>query len=188
MESAVHIRDAISYLTDAAHLMRESAPETSAHLMRQRGDLLIQGDLRPSDAQKQRSCGTCGNIIVPGDGSSIRLQRLPLPAKRKRQNTTTKRESKQPARTVSKWVTCGRCGKASAFQIGEPPKAARGKPKKASKQEEPPNKTTDPSTPKASANASSKKRAKSRKTGLSALLAANQRQKPRSLSLSDFMQ
>ncbi|KAI8419276.1 hypothetical protein FOFC_01853 [Fusarium oxysporum] len=45
----------IDFLTDAAHLLRATAPETSAHLMSQRGHLLQQYGVILSDAQRQHT-------------------------------------------------------------------------------------------------------------------------------------
>ncbi|RCI11764.1 hypothetical protein L249_7148 [Ophiocordyceps polyrhachis-furcata BCC 54312] len=43
----------VDYLTDAAHLLRSSAPETSAHLMRYRSDLMSQAGVPQPQLQRQ---------------------------------------------------------------------------------------------------------------------------------------
>ncbi|CAK7271052.1 hypothetical protein SEPCBS119000_004402 [Sporothrix epigloea] len=78
----------LRFLTDAAHLMRQTAPRTSAYLMSRRLDLAstsqaaaLASGTTPAlaspqiDNQRQRVCTSCGLILVPGrDGTTLRIQ------------------------------------------------------------------------------------------------------------------
>ncbi|KAJ6439577.1 PAP2 domain-containingprotein [Purpureocillium lavendulum] len=181
----------LDYLTDAAHLLREAAPDASAHLMRHRADLMFHNNLAQHELQRQHVCSACGHIMVPGlDETTMALQRVKTSwqAKRKRPNGETLPRAEEPAapQGPTKELTCGRCHRITRVGMGPPPAAVRGRVAKASAAK----KTEQPSTAapavKPSANASSKKRAKNRKAGLQALLSGQQ--KPAlSLSLADFM-
>ncbi|KAI6756578.1 hypothetical protein HG530_011176 [Fusarium avenaceum] len=63
----------IEFLTDAAHLLRTTAPETSAHLMSHRGQLLQQYGIAISDIQQQHTCGGCGLIMIPGQEATLKI-------------------------------------------------------------------------------------------------------------------
>ena len=190
----------LDYLGDAAHLMRMTAPETSAHLMSQRSNLMFHHDMAMSDVQRQHVCGACGHIMIPGSESTLKLE-----ARRRRQRSKQpwgQRPTTRPARdSLTKVIQCGRCDRQTRVGIALPaPAVARHKVNKAKSK----NLAQDPSSaskqqaeamaaaaaaaaPKASANASSKKRAKNRKAGLQALLAGQQQQRANPLSLADFM-
>ncbi|CAK7225803.1 hypothetical protein SBRCBS47491_006013 [Sporothrix bragantina] len=76
------------FLTDAAHLMRQTAPRTSAHLMSRRIDLASTSQaaavaagttpiaaLPQTDIQRQHDCTSCGLILVPGsNGTTLTIQ------------------------------------------------------------------------------------------------------------------
>lgn len=84
----------LRFLTDAAHLMRQAAPQTSAHLMRRRIDLASSAQagaaaaaaasagpsmsiaaLPQTDVQRQHVCTSCGLILIPGsDGTTLTIQ------------------------------------------------------------------------------------------------------------------
>ncbi|CAK7275497.1 hypothetical protein SEPCBS57363_006717 [Sporothrix epigloea] len=76
----------LRFLTDAAHLMRQTAPQISAYLMSRRIDLastspaLVSGTLSTAtlpqtDIQRQHVCTSCGLILIPGrDGTTLRIQ------------------------------------------------------------------------------------------------------------------
>ena len=88
----------LRFLTDAAHLLRQTAPETSAYLMHHRTDVLAQNLAASSsssttasnsiassaqaafaftqtDAQRQHVCTCCGHILIPGcNGTTLVIQ------------------------------------------------------------------------------------------------------------------
>lgn len=86
----------LSFLMDAAHLLRQSAPETSAYLMRRRMDLVsgtsmtattanavsaatsatgtLLAAAQQKDAHRQHICACCGHIMIPGcDGTTLTI-------------------------------------------------------------------------------------------------------------------
>ncbi|KAI0901079.1 hypothetical protein F4806DRAFT_180469 [Annulohypoxylon nitens] len=196
----------IAFLTDAAHLLIKTAPETSAYLMVQQDSLIFQNDLERPDMQRQHACGACGHIMIPGQGSELKLKAskaIRRKIRAKRSNTAKSQDKKKnkkqevPASESRKRFTCGMCGQYTDVSIPLAAPIARRRLLKLTKPQDPgvahPNKPVPVAGPaKASANATSKKRAKSRKQGLQALLqkaqsSASQPQDGLGLSLSDFM-
>ena len=190
--AATPIQEATPFLADAAHLLKTSAPETSAHLMLHCTTLLRRNGIPLSSTHLQQYCGTCGEIMVPGhDAATVQLERSRAGSKRKpKADPVQRRAASQPAAPISKkQITCGRCHRKTTIKLEQSTKAhrqQRQRPKptinslpSASPQDTPALKNKE--------NASSKKRAKNRKAGLQSLLAAGQNQKSKSLSLSDFM-
>lgn len=176
----------LDYLTDAAHLLHLTAPETSAHLMSQRQDMLFHHRTPLSDVQRQHACGACGHILLAG-GQDVLEMVTP-----RRRHTPQKRESKasQAVRKgSSKIINCGHCNKTTRIRLEPPAKAARTRTSRSKSIPTVSTPVTDTSeaAKKPSANASSKKRAKNRKVGLQALLAGQQKQQASPLSLGDFM-
>lgn len=190
------------FLSDAAHLLAQSAPETSAFLMSRRNHLLVENDMPISDAQRQHVCSCCGHIMIPGTGDVLKIetdkamrsrtkkQPQPRPRPQAQEQSRTKRPS-----GISKVMICGNCSRQTRLKLEGPSRILRHK--KAAQQ-----KTSGSQDMRAqasgaghepvkvSANASSKKRAKNRKAGLQALL--DQKQGSASatgsgLSLADFM-
>ncbi|KAL7799778.1 hypothetical protein V8C37DRAFT_398659 [Trichoderma ceciliae] len=182
MASIIANSPAISYLTDAAHLLRNVAPETSAHLMRQRAGLLYSHDVAPSDLQRQDVCAACGHIMMPGQGTELRLETLRTSRRKARPSGKTAKAGS--ARTRTKDFSCGFCARVTRIPLPSPEPAARRKATKSKTQKTANNaEIQKPAT----ANASSKKRAKSRKAGLQALLSGQQQRQSNPLSLADFM-
>ncbi|KAM4060104.1 RNAse P rpr2/Rpp21/SNM1 subunit domain-containing protein [Hirsutella rhossiliensis] len=73
----------LDFLTDAAHLLRGAAPETSAHLMRHRADLLSHANVPQHELQRQHVCSACGHIMIHGQApeQAVRRRKGPrLPA------------------------------------------------------------------------------------------------------------
>jgi hypothetical protein len=187
--ASTQLPEAAAYLTDAAHLLRTQAPETAAHLMAYRNDLLVHHDLSASDIQRQRICGACGNIHVAGLGSQVSLRRRATvaPKKAKRPAPAPAPRDAAPGTGPVKVVSCGFCSRETKTEMAAPGPAVRRK----SRHQQPKTKEAAPLAsegPRPSANATSKKRAKNRKAGLQALLAGQQQQQsPSALSLADFM-
>jgi hypothetical protein len=194
----------LQFLTDAAHLLSATSPETSAFLMSRRTTLLVDHDLPISDHQRQHVCSCCGHIMIPGQGTELKIgAEKALKARIRKQPraqgapAAAASSSQRPG--ISKVFTCGKCSRYTKLQIPAPkPLKARRKSKNVDQQKVLPEKRTAATAAapteaaRPSANASSKKRAKNRKAGLQALLDQRSGQSPSAssglgLSLSDFM-
>ena len=174
------------FLNDAAHLLRQSLPETSAHLMSERAQVLAKRGILPSDTERQHVCVACGHIMVPGQHTQLSLEARKM--KRKRKNDRKGPEPAPAPATAATGpqmlITCGHCSSDTRVALPAPGQAFRRKSnKKAAAAPKP--EIQEKTAP--SANASSKKRAKNRKAGLQALL-SSQKQPSSSLSLANFMQ
>lgn len=187
MSSITAHSPSISYLTDAAHMLRTAAPETSAHLLSQRASLLYAHDVAPSDLQRQHVCAACGHIMIPGQGTKLKLETLRTlrTTRRKAQSSASDKTAKPgAARERSKDFSCGLCARVTRISLPAPEAVTRRKATKPKMQ----NPTTSNEIQKpATANASSKKRAKNRKAGLQALLSGQQQRQSNPLSLASFM-
>ncbi|RDA89046.1 hypothetical protein CP533_2360 [Ophiocordyceps camponoti-saundersi (nom. inval.)] len=89
----------VDFLTDAAHLLRGSAPETSAHLMRHRSDLMSLAGVPQPQLQRQHVCSACGHIMIPGKGALAQTKAKakttePLEAPKKSANASSKQRAK----------------------------------------------------------------------------------------------
>ncbi|KAG7126796.1 hypothetical protein HYQ44_000516 [Verticillium longisporum] len=200
----------MNFLSDAAHLLRVTAPETSAWLMSRSHELSLSEGLQQTDVQRQRACAACGLIMIPGMGSSVKMEADRTSPKRHGSGKKAGRKRNTKV-TLKKVLQCGHCMEKTVIKLEPPPSANRsrkllrqqetraatetqaheatGAVKTAGSASMASSKASTP-TPTAttsSANASSKKRAKSRKAGLQALLDQNKNAKgSRSLSLADF--
>ncbi|OTB01013.1 hypothetical protein M426DRAFT_26001 [Hypoxylon sp. CI-4A] len=198
-----YLPQSLGFLTDAAHLLTKTAPEASAYLMAQRNSLMFHNDLEVSDTQRQHVCGACGHIMIPGQGSELKIETNKAIRKKKigKKSGNPKNVGEKSASNVGcrKRFTCGMCGRYTDIPIPQParisrrrlPKPARSLPLGAPRPNSSVPSTILPEPTKVSANASSKKRAKSRKQGLQALLqqaqSSSKTQSGLGLSLSDFM-
>ncbi|KAK4455696.1 hypothetical protein QBC34DRAFT_390664 [Podospora aff. communis PSN243] len=190
----------LRFLTDAGHLMATASPETSAFLMRKRDALMFEHEIPLTEAQRQHVCSCCGHIMIPGRGSQLEFRKEKKALKksastRLRQPQQPKSGESQPR--LTKVITCGHCGRRTETKLHPPPPISRRSTKtKITKPlllETAPAQTRLPqedAPQKGTANASSKKRAKSRKAGLQALLATKGSNSGLGLGLglSDFMQ
>lgn len=192
------LASSLRFLTDAAHLLATTAPETSAHLMTQRSALMFNNDLPQSDAQRQHVCGSCGHIMIQGKGSTIKLEAEKAMRKSRMRKVAPTNQAKKPvvpAAGTLKQLTCRNCARYTKIQLPPAPRAMRHGPKPARLSSARgigtvpavPSAMSEP--PKVSANANSKKRAKNRKQGLQALLQQSQASNSMGLglSLTDFM-
>ncbi|KAF5253177.1 hypothetical protein FANTH_1882 [Fusarium anthophilum] len=176
----------IDFLTDAAHLLRATAPETSAHLMSQRGHLLQQYGVTVSDVQRQHVCGGCGIIMIPGQEATLKLDARKILHRKAKGKKSSGNSTPKPTGDLQgpcKILHCDNCQRDTKIVLPPPGpavrrKTAQSKVKKVS---------TPVEQPKQTSNASSKKRAKSRKAGLQALLSGQKQQTTNPLSLSHFM-
>ncbi|CAN8104438.1 unnamed protein product [Discula destructiva] len=190
----------LHFLGDAAHLLAQTAPQTSAFLMRRRNEVLRRNDVPLSHAQRQYACSACGHIMLPGQGNDtleVRTDKVSKTRKLSRSRkaaanprTTPPAQPRATPRGTSKVMSCGSCFKKTVLKLEGPGRISRSQ--KVTQQ----SKVLKESGPQAapepkSASASSKKRAKNRKAGLQALLDQKQGSASSSgfgLSLSDFMQ
>lgn len=207
--------ETLSFLTDAAHLLATTSPEISAHLMTQRNALMFHHDLPQSDIQRQHVCGCCGHIMIPGQGSTLKLEtdrvlrKRKAPRKETAKGPATRPEtaSAQKTQKTRKRLQCKMCRRSTTIAIPPAAPISRHCPKlpvktsavqgpKGSISSDAPASQAEPTSSEPlkapSANASSKKRAKSRKQGLQALLQKSQSSTPTAqgglgLSLSDFL-
>lgn len=175
----------IDYLTNAAHLLHTSSPQISAHLMSQRSSILSTFAISISDNQRQHVCSACGHIMIAYQETLLKVETSRAIRKRrgKKSASAAERATIEQPPTKAKVIQCGNCQRTTKIQLPHPGPAKRHKAriqpvaKKAAVAAEP---------PKATANATSKKRAKNRKAGLQALL-SGQQQAANPLSLANFM-
>ncbi|KAK4250086.1 putative UPF0587 protein [Corynascus novoguineensis] len=198
---------AISFLNDAAHLMATTSPESSAYLMSQRSDLLFEHELTLSDKQRQHVCSCCGHIMCFGQGDDLqvksekRASQNPRSARRLNGRGNPPRPQLQARPGPVKTITCGFCGRLTNIQLPAPSPIHQRRvnaEKITRASERGVAKAGMPSTAqevvfqKTASNASSKKRAKSRKAGLQALLSQSSTSRDSNaglgLSLADFLQ
>ncbi|KAI1323510.1 hypothetical protein F5Y16DRAFT_344836 [Xylariaceae sp. FL0255] len=196
----------LSFLTNAAHLLISASPATSAQLMSQRNSLMFNNNIELSDVQRQHVCGSCGHIMVPGQGDVLKLEAARVVKKMKQTGKNAQQNKQkakaQPKKGCQKTCICSNCGHYTKINLPPPPSAvpmrkrrakqmlARGSDNAASStiRSGLPATTVTSEPTKSSANASSKKRAKNRKQGLQALLQqSNKPSQGLGLSLSDFM-
>lgn len=178
----------LRFLTDAGHLMAATSAETSAFLMRQRDGLMLENKLSEAETQRQHVCGCCGHIMILGRGSSLSF--------RSGKRTAKGGKVLKPHQSLMKFTTCGYCESTTEVTLPAPLPISR-RPTKSQRLPEagPESSTTIPDSDsghRQNANTSSKKRAKSRKAGLQALLDQSKATKAPGpglgLSLAHFMQ
>ncbi|KAG4032633.1 hypothetical protein MFRU_006g01030 [Monilinia fructicola] len=176
----------LRYLNESAHLLANSAPFISKHLMSQRNSLMFDHEIEQPDTQNQKSCGACGTIMLLGWEGKLEI---------KSQSSKKKQPRKKAIGASSEEraiiYTCGSCNKKTRHRLNTAPVVSR--PKKGAIQHGAFSKngsvpaqslTTASTVATASTNSSSKKRAKNRKLGgLGALLA---KQKASEASSSGF--
>lgn len=184
-----HIPGTANYLINAAHLLRITAPDASAHLMSHMNQLLDEHGVYRSEAQLQHACGGCGAISITSWGTMN--TDTPKPSRRKAKRLASRSTgagsssgSTEASKTTNKYRTmhCVRCQRDTIITLTPPGRASRLKAKKPTNIKRP----AAQDTPKPTVNSSSKKRAKNRKAGLQALL-SGQKQAASPLSLSHFM-
>ncbi|KAK7453790.1 RNAse P Rpr2/Rpp21/SNM1 subunit domain-containing protein [Colletotrichum acutatum] len=178
--------------TARTHLLRASAPETSAYLMSHHNELMFINDVDQNDVQRQHVCGACGHIMVPGQGTTLKLE-TEKALKRKRRSVKTQASKTklehQPQSGTRKLFSCGKCSSTTKISFPSPPPAMRRRAKieqrSAAKTQQA---TVAEAAKPATSNSSSKKRAKNRKAGLQALLSQAKTSSlgARNLSLADF--
>lgn len=187
---ATDLSKRLHFLNDAAHLLIKSAPETSSYLMDSRRSLMANNGVRRSDAEKQQSCIGCGQIVVVGQGTSLKIETVGQVQSRKvktRATSKSKHNKTNDPPALCKTYTCERCGAFTRITLPKPAAPLRreaGRRTRALSKPGPPAVVAKQPT----ANTNSKKRAKARKAGLQALVD----DRPKSglgsgLSLSSFL-
>lgn len=215
--SSTQLSATLDFLTDAAHLLATTAPETSAFLMNQRGNLMFENELPQSDVHRQHVCSCCGHIMIPGHGSLLKFEHQKAVRKRLRAGqqftktpVQTKQQDQESRKGPVKRITCGYCTRKTEIKFPAPAPVSRRSINLKTQPQQQASKTAatglKPSAaptlgslaglsahkPTPSSSANSKKRAKSRKAGLQALLDQSNASKASrpglGLSLADFMQ
>ncbi len=189
---ARNITSQLDFLTDASHLLAATAPETSAYLMSRRTRLMTEHDLELSDGQRQHICSSCGHIMIPGQGAKLKHEARRAVGTKSRVKGAggavvgvSVGVSQQPGdRGICRVLTCGNCSRDT--RIPMPPASPLVRKKGAAR---PDTAAEKAETPRTTANASSKKRAKNRKAGLQALLKSQAADDGagRGLSLASFI-
>ncbi|KFY23100.1 hypothetical protein V493_06099 [Pseudogymnoascus sp. VKM F-4281 (FW-2241)] len=162
---------------------------------------MFSNDIDQSNTHRRHVCGGCGNIMTPGWSSTVKNEVQRQPKGRKDNN---KRKASAISQAAERYMvyTCDRCKRETRHVISTAP-PPRINPRRTEQSHLasgegpgsfsgiPQSQAGTPTTP--SANASSRKRAKSRKQGgLQALLAKNKEASQSSssgfgLDLLDFM-
>lgn len=202
------VNPTLRYLTDAGNLLANTSPETSAFVMRQRDSLMVENELTQPESQRQNVCTCCGHILVLGCGGSSLIFKSEKRAVTKKARSAGHGGQKEtrPRAGPTKVLTCGHCGRLTETKFPAPAPIsrramrARGvvKTPAQSQAQVPAPATNSRSTleparepvQKSTASGNSKKRAKSRKAGLQALLeqsSASRSGLGLGLSLSSFM-
>lgn len=178
----------VDYLTNAAYLLRMTAPETSAYLLSHRNQLLEEHGVAQSETQLQRACGGCGIIPITNWGKMTKPETRKVLRRNTKGSASTAATGSSSGSTKSPKATsktrtlhCVNCRRDTKITLPPPGPAVRLKAKAPARIKKP----AAPDTSKPTANSSSKKRAKNRKAGLQALLSGQQAANP--LSLSHFM-
>jgi len=195
----------LKYLNDGAHLMALAAPGCSAHLMSACNLLMFANDIEQSDTRRRHVCGGCGSIMIPGWTTSVEKERICEQKKKKKRIEKSRKRPIASSSTSTMVYTCERCGCQTPHSINKTTpsrislrNALQPRPSLAEAADRPGIPSSDPkaqigTSVAVSANASSKRRAKSRKQGgLQALLAKNKEASQSSgggfgLDLLDFM-
>lgn len=158
----------LSFLNDAAHLLRQTAPETSTHLMSRRNELMFEYDLEQTDVQRQHVCGACGLIMISGHESKLKIetdkflqqQRMREKRKRRRASAPTPTVQRETAKARApaasefhhagprKILQCGNCNSLTNVHLPLPPPVVRRKAAKSK------SKTGDPRNPEATSTKS----------------------------------
>ncbi|KAF8864870.1 hypothetical protein BDZ45DRAFT_581661 [Acephala macrosclerotiorum] len=156
----------LRYLNDSAHLLATTAPETSRHLMSRHNALIFDSQTDQSEAQKRTACGACGTIMLAGWEGTLESR-----SERQRASKTEK-STHRPVQSRVIVYECGTCSRKTRERVkSAPPMKRRTVASLLSKPADQMDMSASPSINTPSTSSSSKKRAKSRKGGLAAILA-----------------
>ncbi|KAL4898128.1 hypothetical protein BDV59DRAFT_166255 [Aspergillus ambiguus] len=180
----------LNFLRDSASALNRLSPSTAAHLMTVHHGILLDESRSLNARQQELSCGACGSIRNPETTKTIQVgskkgKRCGMKGTVGNGAVVSKclrcrRRTVKPVRREANRASAPTKATSTTSSVSSTPSAVAG----ASAGEE------STATPKASDNASSKKRAKARKQGgLQALLASKkQSTSGSSLDLFDFLQ
>ncbi|RDW66064.1 hypothetical protein BP6252_09699 [Coleophoma cylindrospora] len=157
----------LRYLNESAHLLATAAPSTSRYLMSQCNALMFENEVEQPESHRRKVCGACGTVMVLGWAGHLEVET--------RRSKKKKASQAGVAKARAMIYTCDSCGRKTRHHFNNPPPPRRN----ISSQAAQPVASLSSSSTSAnqleavpSANASTKKRAKSRKQGgLGALLA-----------------
>ncbi|CZR51843.1 uncharacterized protein PAC_01720 [Phialocephala subalpina] len=156
----------LRYLNDSAHLLAATAPETSRHLMSRCNALKFDNQIDQSDAQQRPACGSCGSLMLAGWEGTLESH-----SERSRASKAGK-SLRRPVQSRVIAYECGTCGRKTRERAKAPPAVKRHTVAASIyKSADQLGTSASPSTNTPSTNSSSKKRAKTRKGGLAAILA-----------------
>src|SRR5262249_22807958 len=110
----------LNFLAESAHLVHFSTPETSAHLLRQRGNLASKHDITPSDVENQHVCLSCGNILVPGRESLLKVESCGTVRRKNAGKPKAEASIQAEPRGTSKVTTCRKCGRFTKIRFPAP--------------------------------------------------------------------
>jgi RNase P subunit RPR2 len=185
------IRARARYLDESAHLLARTSPAISRQLRSQMHTLATDYNIDLPNTQKREACGACGNIMIPGQTSRTYLDNKR--SKRSSKRHTSRRPSTgnpspqkqiEEAAVKAMCYECLICNRVTRQVVPAPSKASRKE-----QEQIPPSKGADVNSRKPDGthiptdsglgspassitNASSRRRAKTRKeSGLQALLA-----------------
>lgn len=190
----------LQFLTDAGHLLAATVPEISAYLLTRRNELMFEHEMPLSDKQREHVCTCCGHIMALGQGSVLQIKAETRAGTKPKSARAAKARQQPRSAGPTKVITCAHCCRSIHIKLPPPVPIIRNRAKTArvtkslgSGVSSPaPGAPQDAFSQKPTANASSKKRAKSRKAGLQALLdqsnAARSSRPGLGLSLADFME
>jgi len=159
----------LRFLNDSAHLLAATAPSTSRHLRSKCNTLISEHELVLSNTQKGSACGACGTIAIMGWEGTMHTE---LPPSRRKNARLNGQAAKQTKILV---YQCKTCGSKTRSPLGTPPSAIRRKSTTSDSRSLAPSHSLNKATSSSSVpevKSNSKKRAKARKGGLEALLAA----------------
>jgi ribonuclease MRP protein subunit SNM1 len=178
----------LKYLNDSAHFLATTTTSTSAYLQSQCHSLISDNDIDQMESSRRYTCGACGNLNIVGWTSTIQLN---IP--RKKQNARRRAKVERPLNQAKDILyKCELCGRVTQQHIPKMPGKTTRACISGSRTQDVQN-PANPSTPlpaisqatlgAASANVSSRKRAKIRKHGgLQALLAKSKEEASRGSS------
>lgn len=159
--------------------MATMAPATSAHLMSQCNSIMLENDMAQPESHRRQACSACGNLFIPGQTCTVRTEFQRPKRKRGKGKAVAEPSESKPVAGATVY-SCNSCSRSTRFQIHKPPASSSRKGNSRTRALQlgtdstpaPDAKGQAPGAMPASANASSKKRAKARKQGgLQALLA-----------------
>ncbi len=173
------VKARLKYLHESAHLLEATSKSTSSYLMSQCNGLMADSKIDQPSATRRKVCNSCGNIMILGQTATMRLARSRCSRGKKRAQGTPEASGQDRTKTII--YCCKLCGRQTEHRLeNQPPRAVR---RAATSPATHAGQSTAPVGASASsagtqrppdANASSKKRAKTRKSSsLQAILAAS---------------